>query len=50
MGTVFMDRTPMYFEAPQKGIVRAGCSRDHRSDRPQVTVGLSTANPECRSV
>ena len=41
MDTVFMDRTSMYFEAPQKGIVRAGYSRDHRPDRPQVTVGLS---------
>jgi hypothetical protein len=49
MDTVFMDRTSLYFEPPQKGIVRAGYSRDHRSDRPQVTVGLSTANPECRS-
>jgi len=41
MDTVFMDWTSMYFEAPQKGIVRVGYSRDHRSDRPQVTVGLS---------
>lgn len=31
----------MYFEAPQNDIVRVGYSRDHRSDRPQVTVGLS---------
>ena len=41
MDTVFMDWTSMYFEAPQKGIVRVGYSRDHRPDRPQVTVGLS---------
>jgi hypothetical protein len=41
MDTVFMDWTSLYFEAPAKGIVRFGYSRDHRSDRPQVTVGLS---------
>lgn len=41
MDTVFMDWTSMYFEAPQNDIVRVGYSRDHRSDRPQVTVGLS---------
>ncbi len=41
MGTVFMDRTSMYFEASQKGIVRADCSRDHRPDRPQATAGPS---------
>jgi len=41
MDTVFMDWTSMYFEAPQKGIVRVGYSRDHRPDKPQVTVGLS---------
>jgi transposase len=41
MGTVFMDWTSMYFEAPAGGIVRFGYSRDHRPDRPQVTVGLS---------
>ena len=41
MDTVFMDWTSMYFEAPQKGIVRVGYSRDKRPDRPQVTVGLS---------
>jgi len=41
MDTVFMDWTSMYFEASQKGIVRVGYSRDHRPDRPQVTVGLS---------
>ncbi len=42
MDTVFMDWTSMYFEAPQKNIVRIGYSRDSRPDRPQVTVGLST--------
>lgn len=41
METVFIDWTSMYFEAPAKGIVRFGYSRDHRPDRPQVTVGLS---------
>lgn len=41
MRTVFFDWTSMYFEAPQKNIVRVGYSRDHRPDRPQVTVGLS---------
>ena len=41
MDTVFMDWTSMYFEAPQNGFVRVGYSRDHRPDRPQVTVGLS---------
>jgi transposase len=41
MDTVFTDWTSMYFEAPQKGIVRVGYSRDRRPDRPQVTVGLS---------
>ncbi len=41
MDTVFMDWTSMYFEAPQNNMVRVGYSRDHRSDRPQVTVGLS---------
>ena len=41
MDTVFMDRASMYFEASQKGIVRVGCSRYHRPDRPQVTAGSS---------
>lgn len=41
MDTVFMDWTSMYFEAPQNDFVRVGYSRDHRPDRPQVTVGLS---------
>jgi transposase len=41
MSTVFMDWTSMYFETAAKGIVRFGYSRDHRPDRPQVTVGLS---------
>ncbi|HKM13349.1 MAG TPA: hypothetical protein VJY42_00265, partial [Candidatus Methanomethylophilaceae archaeon] len=41
MDAVFMDWTSMYFEAPQKGIVRVGYSRDHRPDKPQITVGLS---------
>ena len=39
--TVFMDRTSLFFEAPQQGIVRVGYSRDHRPDRPQATIGLS---------
>jgi len=41
MDTVFLDWTSMYFEAPQNVFVRIGYSRDHRPDRPQVTVGLS---------
>ena len=41
MDTVFMDRTSLFFEAPRQGIVRAGYSRDHRLDRPQVTIGSS---------
>jgi hypothetical protein len=41
MNTVFMDWTSLFFEAPQQGIVRVGDSRDHRPDRPQVTIGLS---------
>ncbi|WP_400208043.1 hypothetical protein [Methanomethylophilus alvi] len=41
MDTVFMDRTSLFFEAPRQGIVRAGYSRDHRPDRPQVTIGSS---------
>ena len=41
MDTVFMDWTSLFFEAPQQGIVRVGYSRDHRPDRPQVTIGLS---------
>ena len=41
MDTVFMDWTSLFFEAPQHGIVRVGYSRDHRPDRPQVTIGLS---------
>lgn len=36
-----MDWTSMYFEAPQNKFVRVGHSRDHRPDRPQVTVGLT---------
>jgi transposase len=39
--TVFMDWTSMYFEAPQKGIVRVGYSRDKQPDRLQIAVGLS---------
>ena len=41
MDTAFLDWTSMYFEAPQRDIVRVGYSRDHRPDRPQVTVGLA---------
>lgn len=39
--TVLMDRTSLFFEAPQQGIVRVGHSRDHRPDRPPATIGLS---------
>ncbi|MDR0523528.1 MAG: transposase [Candidatus Methanoplasma sp.] len=41
MGTVMVDWTSMYFEAPARGIVRFGYSRDRRPDRPQVTVGVA---------
>ncbi len=41
METVFMDRTSLFFGAPQQGIVRVGYSRGHRPDRPQVTIGIS---------
>ena len=41
MDTVFVDWTSMYFEAPQNSFIRVGYSRDHRPDRPQITVGLS---------
>ncbi len=41
MDTVFLDWTSMYFEAPPNWFVKRGYSRDHRPDRPQVTVGLS---------
>ena len=41
MNTIFMDWTSMYFEAQPNNLIRFGYSRDHRPDRPQVTVGLS---------
>ena len=41
MDAVFMDWISLFFEAPHQGIVREGYSRDHRPDRPQVTIGLS---------
>ena len=41
METIFMDWTSMYFESPGNSVVRFGYSRDHRPNRPQVTVGLS---------
>lgn len=41
MDTVFRDRTSLFFEVPRQGIVRVGYSRDHRPDRPQVTIGSS---------
>ncbi len=47
MDTVFVDWTSMYFEAPQRQFVRVGYSRDHRPDRPQVTVGLAMDRESC---
>jgi transposase len=38
---VFMDWTSTYFEAKPSDLIRYGHSRDHRPDRPQVTIGLA---------
>jgi len=39
--TTFLDWTSIYFEADPKGPITFGHTRDHRPDRPQVTVGLA---------
>jgi len=38
---VFMDWTSIHFEAQISNFIRYGKSRDHRPDRPQVTIGLA---------
>jgi len=38
---VFMDWTTVYFEAKPSDYIKYGYSRDHRPDRPQVTIGLA---------
>ena len=38
---VFMDWTSVHFEAMPTNLIRYGYSRDHRPDRPQVTIGLA---------
>ena len=38
---VFMDWTTVYFEAKPSEYIKYGYSRDHRPDRPQVTIGLA---------
>ena len=38
---VFMDWTSSHFEAKPTSLIKYGYSRDHRPDRPQVTIGLA---------
>ncbi|HHH79570.1 MAG TPA: IS1634 family transposase, partial [Thermoplasmatales archaeon] len=38
---VFMDWTSIHFEAQPTSLIQYGYSRDHRPDRPQVTIGLA---------
>jgi len=38
--TIVMDWTSIHFEAEVSSILKYGHSRDHRPDRPQVTVGV----------
>ena len=38
---VFMDWTSIHFEAQPTNLIQYGYSRDHRPDRPQVTIGLA---------
>jgi transposase len=38
---VFMDWTTVYFEAKPSDYIKYGHSRDHRPDRPQITIGLA---------
>ena len=40
---VFMDWSTVYFEAKPTEYIKYGYSRDHRPDRPQVTVGIAQA-------
>ena len=41
MDVVFTDWTSMYFETSPNSVIKFGYFRDHRSDRPQINVGLS---------
>jgi transposase len=38
---VFMDWTSTHFEAQPNHLIQYGYSRDHRPDRPQITIGLA---------
>ncbi len=38
---VFIDWTSIHFEAQPTDLIQYGYSRDHRPDRPQVTIGLA---------
>jgi transposase len=38
---VFMDWTSIHFEAQPTDLIQYGYSRDHRPDRPQVTIGVA---------
>ena len=38
---VFLDWTSIHFEAQPSDLIKYGYSRDHRPDRPQVTIGLA---------
>ena len=38
---VFMDWTSIHFEAKPNDLINYGYSRDHRPDRPQVTIGVA---------
>ena len=38
---VFMDWTSSHFEAKTSDLIKYGYSRDHRPDRPQITIGLA---------
>lgn len=38
---VFMDWTSIHFESQPSSLVQYGYSRDHRPDRPQITIGLA---------
>jgi transposase len=38
---VFIDWTSIHFEAMLSDLIKYGYSRDHRPDRPQVTIGLA---------
>jgi len=38
---VFIDWSTVYFEAKPSDYIKYGYSRDHRPDRPQITIGLA---------